>query len=354
MSQLLAIGTAVPPYRITQETAMGFVRQLFAKSPLETERLLPIFHNAQIDRRFISAPVEWYLRAHDFASKNALYRRVAVQLIREVVERVCAQKQVSPHDIDHIFFVSTTGLSTPSLDAHLFNLFDFKPRIRRTPIWGLGCAGGVAGLARAHDWLCAYPERLALVVAVELCSLTFIASDLSKSNFVATALFGDGCGAALIAGNRSPFAGAGQLELCANESLTWKDSLQVMGWEVTPQGLKVVFSQSIPGIVQRQAAEPVQNLLASLGLAIEDLDAFVAHPGGAKVIEAYCQALGLREEQVHSMRAVLRDYGNMSSATVFFVIDHYLRFARRRPGVPLLSAALGPGFSSELLVMRRL
>ena len=230
-----------------------------------------------------------------------------------------------------------------------------KPSLLRSPLWGLGCGGGIAAVARAADWLRAHPRKTALVVALELCSLTFLRNDRSQSNFVATALFGDGCGAAVLAGDAAP-ARAGVngrgLEVAATGSVTWKDSLGVMGWEVGDRGLKVVFSRDIPEIVGRLARPAVDAFLAENGFRLADMRHFLAHPGGAKVIEAFVQALGLADTQVRSMRAVLSSYGNMSSATVFFVLEHFLGSEDYRTGDRVLSSALGPGFFSEMVVAR--
>ncbi|MFQ5630983.1 MAG: type III polyketide synthase, partial [bacterium] len=325
MSRIISIGTAVPPYKITQSQASRIVMNLFDKSDLNIQRLQPIFHNTEIETRYTSAPVEWYEQNHSFAVKNKLYFKTTLALSNEAVKCACESAGIQPQEIDHVFFISTTGISTPSIDAYLFNLHNFKPDIRRTPIWGLGCAGGVAGLSRANDWLKAYPNKIALVIAVELCSLTFVRNDLSKNNFVATALFGDGCAAALLAGEEYPHKNGRQLSICDNAAITWRDSLNVMGWELDEQGLKVIFSQSIPTIVSQSSLPAISEFLNRNQLNVGNIDYFLSHPGGAKVIEAYKQALELAESQLESMRAVLRNYGNMSSATVFFVLEHFLK-----------------------------
>ncbi|MFQ5633089.1 MAG: type III polyketide synthase, partial [bacterium] len=328
------------------------VMSLFDKSELDMRRLLPIFRNTEIEIRYTSAPVEWYEQNHSFAAKNKLYFKTTLALSKEAVQRACESAGIQPQEIDHLFFISTTGISTPSIDAYLFNLLNFKPDIRRTPIWGLGCAGGIAGLSRANDWLKAYPEKIALVIAVELCSLTFVRNDLSKNNFVATALFGDGCAAALLAGEKYPSQNSRQLTLRDSAAITWRDSLDVMGWKLDEQGLKVIFSKSIPTIVSQSSLPAISEFLHKNQIKLENIDYFLSHPGGAKVIEAYKQALGLEESQLESMRTVLRNYGNMSSATVFFVLEHFLKTPHFRENATLLSAALGPGFSSEMLLMR--
>ncbi len=354
MPSILGVGTSVPRHKIDQERAQQFVRRLFDKSDLQVDRLLSVFANTTVRERYFCMDAEWFSKTHGFAEKNRLYLESGRELAQQAALKACQAADVAPAEIDHVFFISTTGIATPSLDAHLLNRLSFKSSIVRTPIWGLGCAGGVAGIARAADWLRAYPDKTALVIALELCGLTFIRNDLSKSNFVATALFGDGCGALIMAGDQNPKSGRAAPRLAIEDSAaaTWRDSLDVMGWDVADEGLRVVFSKSIPRIVNESAGPLVTDFLAANGLELSDLGYFLSHPGGAKVIEAYQRALGLGEAQIASMKAVLADYGNMSSATVMFVLSHFLHSGAGRPGDWVLSAALGPGFSSEIVLAR--
>ncbi len=349
MPRIISVGTASPPYVVTQEQAREFAIRLFRESGLDLERLLPVFANTTIRTRHFSMPLEWLAENRSFAEKNRKYLEEGLKLTEAAVLQACDEARISPRDIGHIFFVSTTGISTPSMDAHLFNRIKFRPNIRRTPIWGLGCAGGVAGISRAFDWLRAYPREIALVVSLELCSLTFLPDDLSKSNFVAVSLFGDGCGALLMSGSRSPVLADRILSVEAATAITWPDTLDVMGWDIAEEGLKVVFSRDIPDIVSKSAWPVFNGFLEGLGFQMSDIGHFVSHPGGVKVIDAYKEALGLRDEQVTSMREVLGNFGNMSSATVFFVMRGFMNGAQYRGGDLVLSTALGPGFSSETL-----
>ncbi len=350
MPQILAIETVVPEYRVTQDTAKAFARKLFNAAHIDVDRLLPVFDHTQIETRHFCAPPDWFETPHRFSEKNKIYCQYAIRLCREAIEGMLQKIGIAPDDIGHIFFISTTGLSTPSIDAYLFNLLKFRADIRRTPIWGLGCAGGVAGIIRAYDWLKAYPDELALVVSVELCGLTFIQNDLSKSNFVATSLFADGCGVALLAGDEAGPSVQKSFSIRDATSVTWPDSLNVMGWDISDAGLKVIFSRSIPQIVHQSSRPSIEAFLERNGLTLAEVDFFLSHPGGAKVIEAYTQALALSESQIDAMRQVLRRYGNMSSATVFFVLKEFLDSEAYRPGARILSSALGPGFSAEMIL----
>ncbi|RMD95912.1 MAG: type III polyketide synthase [Calditrichaeota bacterium] len=350
MPRIVSIQCTVPEYRVDQQTALSFASRIFSDANLNLTRLLPIFQHTRIETRYFCVPPEWFDAVHPFSEKNRIYRQNAIKLSEAAIRQIFESTGVQPQQVGHIFFVSTTGLATPSIDAHLFNLLKLRPSIRRTPIWGLGCAGGIAGINRAMDWLKAYPEEMALVIAVELCGLTFIRNDLSKSNFVATSLFADGCGAALLAGDRCGIRAERSLEIQCNTSTTWEDSLSVMGWNIGDDGFKVLFSKSIPQIVSQSALPSILGFLQENGLTLETIDYFLSHPGGAKVIDAYQQSLGLREEQIRSMKEVLRNYGNMSSATVYFVLQDFLNSPDYRPGARILSTALGPGFSSEMFL----
>lgn len=350
MPCIAGIATAVPQYCYGQSEARDFARAMFSESRLNVDRLLPIFLNTAIAQRHFCMPAEWYRTNHSFHEKNRLYVEHALVLAEKVLTALCAEQNCAPEEIDHLFFVSTTGLATPSIDAHLFNRLRMKPSLRRTPIWGLGCAGGISGLARATDWLKAYPAKKAAVIALELCSLTFIRNDLSKGNFVATSLFADGAAAALLLGDECQAARERGLEVLASDAITWPDSLDVMGWEVDAPGLKVLFSRDIPTIVLESARPSILNFLAEQKIALDDVAMFLSHPGGAKVIAAYCEALALPEVKTKHMWDVLRNYGNMSSATVLFVLNEYLRSPDYRGGDLVLSTTLGPGFSSEMIL----
>ncbi len=347
---LVGIETIVPPFVYRQEVAGEFARQLFGGSAINVARLLPIFKHAEIDQRHFCMPAEWYGQEHSFSEKNRLYTEQAVALASAAVRRLCAQHQLTPQEIDHLFFVSTTGIATPSIDAHLVNTLSLRPSVRRSPLWGLGCAGGVAGLSRAADWLRAYPDKRAVVIALELCSLTFIRRDFSKSNFVATSLFGDGAAAALLVGDASPLDGLRGIRILASDAITWRDSLEVMGWEMNDHGLKVLFSKDIPTIVRESARPAIQQFLAGQGMTLDDVSDFLSHPGGAKVIAAYTEALDIPPHKTKYMWQVLRDYGNMSSATVLFVWHEYLKSADYKSGNHILATTLGPGFSSEMIL----
>ncbi|WP_309118357.1 3-oxoacyl-[acyl-carrier-protein] synthase III C-terminal domain-containing protein [Paenibacillus sp.] len=354
---IAAIGTAVPDYRVPQADVKEAVRHMFGASVPQLDRLLPIFENSGIDARHFCMPLEWFLVPHDAEEKHRLFVQHAATLAERAARRCLERAGVAPTEVDHILFVTTTGTATPSIDARLFNRLGLRPNVKRTPIWGLGCAGGAAGLSRAAEYVSAFPRHRCLLVAAELCSLTFIRDDASKSNLIATSLFADGAAAALVEGEAAADArssgGRAVPGIVSTRSTIWPDSLDVMGWDVTNDGLKVVFSKDIPSLVTREMRGVTEALLSPAGLTIPDLAHYALHPGGTKVLRAYGEALGLPSERLAAAEGVLRRYGNMSSCTVLFVLEALLGEADAlRSGEFGIAGALGPGFSSELLLLR--
>ena len=341
--RLLALSTALPPFTLRQADIEHRARAYFSgAAALDLERLMPVFANAGIETRYSCVPLEWYDRPHGWAERNELYLEHAVRLLERASRACLADAALTPEDIDAVVTVSTSGIATPSLDARLLNRLGLRSDVVRMPIFGLGCAGGVAGLARAADLARARPGTNVLVLVVELCALCFRRGDSSKSNFVATALFGDGAAAALIS-----TAGDGPRLGPAGEH-TWPDSLGVMGWDVMEDGLKAIFSRDIPALVRSHLRTVADAFLARHSQSVAAIDHFVCHPGGVKVLGAIEEAFALAPRALDHARAVLRDCGNMSAATVLFVLDRTLKAGAR--GRMLLSA-LGPGFTAGFLVL---
>jgi alkylresorcinol/alkylpyrone synthase len=340
---ILSLATAVPPHPLGQPEVALRARHLFATSAgADFERLMPVFAHAGIERRYSSVPIEWYERAHGWAERNALYLEHAVPLLEQAAGDALALAGLRPEEIDAIVVVSTTGVATPSLDARLIERLPFRRDVRRLPIFGLGCAGGVIGLSRAADLARAAPDSRVLFLVVELCALCFRKDDTTKSNIVATALFGDGAAAAVLScrGNGPRLGAAGEH--------TWPQSLDIMGWDVAEDGLRAVFSRDIPALVRHHMRDVTGDFLARRGLRSADIDYFVCHPGGAKVLTALEEAFDLAPGALADARGVLRDYGNMSAATVLFVLERALR-----TGISgrVLMTALGPGFTAAFQVI---
>jgi alkylresorcinol/alkylpyrone synthase len=319
------------------------------------ERLLDVFDNAEIERRHLCVPIEWLGERHSFAEKNDLYIEHAARLGGGVASAAIDRAGLEARDIDHIVFVSSTGLATPSIDVIIANELALRVDTRRTPIWGLGCAGGAVGLSRARDFALADPTARVLLVALELCSLTFQPDDVSKRNVVAASLFADGAAAAVVVGAEAsapaPTARR-ELELVASCSILWKDTLDVMGWTIDGDGLHVVFSRDIPAIVRERVRPSLAAFLDRQGLALDDVAHLVTHPGGVKVLRAYEEALGLAPERFEHARHVLRHFGNMSSPSCLFVLERYLDQGTIGAGDRAVVSALGPGFSAEYVLVR--
>ncbi len=349
MPKIVGITTALPEYKVDQNEAKEFAEHLFGAHFKDISRLLPIFDNAGIKSRYFSVPTSWFGEDHSLAEKNEIYIRAATDLGAKAVTKVLESTKTNLDDIDYIIYVNTTGLATPSIDARLINKLNLRRNIRRTPIWGLGCAGGAAGLSHAYHYLIGHPSHRALVVAVELCGLTFIHDDFSKSNLVACALFADGAAAALISGDE---VDANGLEILATQSTFYPDSLKVMGWNIVSQGMQVIFDKRIPDIVAEHSDNELNSFLSSNSLAKNDISQYLYHPGGIKVVEAYEKAFSVNGNSFEFSREILRDYGNMSSVTVLYVISRYLeKLGTGRQGFGVISA-LGPGFCSESLIIR--
>ena len=340
--RLLSVATAVPPYRLDQGDVIRRVQALFGDAP-GLDRLLPVFANAGIRARYSSVPIEWYDRPHGWAERNRVYIAAALDLLERTTIRLLDQAGIDKRAIDAVVTVSTTGIATPSLDALLIERLGLRRDVRRLPIFGLGCAGGVIGLARAASQAVAAPGETVLVLVVELCALSFRRDDWSKSNIVATALFGDGAAGALLS-----TIGEGPAIIASGEH-TWPGSLDIMGWDVADDGFSAVFSRDIPQFVATQLRGAADQFLGRHRLALDEIHQFVCHPGGAKVVTALEQAFGLPSGALAGARRVLRDYGNMSAATVMFVLDEML--AEAAPWSLALLNALGPGFTAGFLVL---
>lgn len=351
---LIALATAVPPYAVHQDDVKRLAERLFATALDPGSRLLDVFDNAEIEKRHLCVPLSWLFEKHPFGEQNALYIENAKQLGAAVAQSALERAGLSARDIDHVVFVSSTGLATPSIDALLCNALGCRIDVKRTPIWGLGCAGGAAGLARARDFALADASARVLLVALELCSLTFQPDDVSKRNVVAASLFADGAAAAIVAGGDVVRRTQPQraLELMASQSILWRDTLDVMGWTIDGDGLHVVFSRDIPSIVRQEVRPSLAAFLDRNGLAIDDVAHLVTHPGGMKVLRAYAEALELAPERLHHARDVLRDYGNMSSPSCLFVLERYLGAGDIGAGDRAVISALGPGFSAEYVLVR--
>lgn len=358
MPRIISVGTTVPENIIDQEQTMQFVRQLYTGKVENLPSLLQVFVNGEINKRHFAKTIDWYQEKHSFSEQNNAFIEAAVDLSVQAIQNCLhansLERNIAFSEIDAIFMISTTGLSTPSLDAHIMNRLPFHRHTKRIPIWGLGCAGGAAGLSRAYEYCRAFPHAKVVVVAVELCSLTFQLDDISKRNIVGTSLFADGAASVLVGGDEVHYTDITSRPLpniIDTQSTLLENSIDVMGWDVKDSGLHVIFSKSIPEIVGNWLEPEVVHLLDKNHLSKANIAHFIAHPGGRKVITAYEEALNLPHEKMDHSLHILKEYGNMSSPTVLFVLERFMNDVIRQ-GEHGIIAALGPGFSSELLLVR--
>ena len=349
MPRIVAVGTAVPPFRYDQQEIRRSAFQHFQGNLSRVEKLLGVFDNVQVQQRFFCVPVDWFLQDHTFTEKNEEYIRWSQRLSIEAIEDCLDKADLRPADIDHLIFVSTSGMSTPSIDAHIINKMKFGPHTKRTPIFGLGCAGGAAGLSRCADLARGSPQERILMVSAELSSLTFQYQDFSKSNFIASALFSDGVAAVVVCGDQCPDEG---ISMVGSHSTLWPDTLDVMGWEFSETGLSLIFSPDIPQLLNSHIKPTISEFLAQNEMSLEDLSHFIIHPGGAKILHAFEKSLSLSNGMLASSRSVLKNYGNMSSSTVIFILEHLTRNFPPDAGSYGLCGAFGPGFSSELILLK--
>jgi alkylresorcinol/alkylpyrone synthase len=352
--RILSLSTAVPSHVYRQEEIREFAGRI-----LEDPRLLAVFDHTSVGSRNICMPLEYFEHEHSFGEKNRLYQEHAFDLSRRVATAALEHALLAPTQVDHVIFVSTTGMATPTIDARLANALGFRSDVKRTPIWGLGCAGGAAGLARAVEFAKAAPESHTLVIAVELCSLAFQPDDDAKLGAISASLFSDGAAAAIIGGAETwnapaPLARLGRgltVDVLASESALWPDSLDVMGWTIDERGLHVVMKREIPAAVQEWVKPALISFLREQGLTLSEVKHWLPHPGGGKVLDAIASALDLAPESLDVSRAVLREHGNMSSPTCLFVLRRLLDQSSFLPGEKAVLFALGPGFSGELLLL---
>ena len=342
---LLSLATALPPYSVEQAVAKAKAREVFGGKKELFDRLASVFDNAGIARRHIVAPTEWYEGHHGWKERNRVYLDACDALFREAATAAIERAGLKPPDIDGVVMVSTTGIATPSLDARNGPAIGLRTDVRRVPLFGMGCAGGVNGLATAARFAVGEPGSRWLYVTIETCSIAIRLDSDDPAAIVATAIFGDGAAAAVVGTGEAgiaTIAGAGEK--------MWPDTLNIMGWRVEDPGLAVVFDRAIPPFIEAELAYAVDGMLTALGMERSDIDRFCCHPGGVKVIDAIESALELPIGTLDLERDVLNDYGNMCAPTVLFVLDRLI--ARGLPERTMLTA-FGPGFTCAGMLLER-
>ncbi len=347
MITIAATATVIPPHVLRREAVKQAVQQTFGLAPQRLATVMAIFDNARVEQRYSVFPLEYLAHPRSLTQTMQEYQEHAVGLGRRAAKDCLAQAGLKPTEVDLLITVSCTGFMIPSLDAYLINDLGFRPDVRRLPITELGCAAGAAALSRASEFIRAFPGTNVLVVAVELPSLTFQHADQSPANIVSSALFGDGAAAALVTGR--DMLGP---QILDTESYLFPDSVDAMGFDLKESGLHIVLSKDIPDLVRKEIKRLIGRVLERHGLRLEHLSFFVLHPGGKKVLSYLEQELDLTRDETQPSWDVLASYGNLSSASVLFVLRELQLKRRPTQGDYGLMVAFGPGFSAELLLLQ--
>ncbi len=348
MPYIAAVAKIDLPYKIPQVAVKSAARELFIDNFPQIDRLMGAFDSTEITTRNFCKPMSYYSEDNTFEQRNMDYISNALKYSIYAIGDCIGKAGIEAWEITDILFVSTTGLATPSLDALIINAMHLNPYINRIPIWGLGCGGGVSGMAKANTLAIANPKAVVLLVAVELCSLTLIKNDYSKSNFIGSSLFSDGIAACIINGDE--YNRNSNISIVASSSKLYYDSLAVMGWEFQDTGFKVLFSKDIPTFIHENIKADIDSFLEKQSLKLSDIKNFIFHPGGKKVLDAYTDALVFDEDFLEKTRRVMTENGNMSSVTVLYVLEKFMTEGYE-DGYGLM-LAMGPGFSSEMVLLK--
>lgn len=346
--RILSAASAFPEYHYTQRQLIDAFLQHWGPLVSDVRKLELLHHNVGVDGRYLARPIEQYVNM-TFGQANNVWIETAQRLGAEAVSKALALAGIPPDRPGAIIFVSVTGMSSPSIDALLVNRLGLSPHIRRTPIFGLGCVAGAAGLARAADYVRAYPDQSVILLSVELCSLTLQRDDLSPANLISTGLFGDGAAAVIVAGRDCPQSGIEIVDTCPT---FYPDTEDVMGWAISEKGFRIVLSPSVPEVIAANVGRDLDFLLARNQLTRADIQSWILHTGGPKILRGTQQALGITEVDLAASWACLRRMGNLSSTSVLIVLEETMLNRRPPAGTLSILGAMGPGFCSELLLLK--
>jgi len=339
--------TAVPPHVLSRDVVKAGIGGVFGLDGAKLESVLQIIDNSAIDQRYSVFPPEYTIEPRPLAQINAEYQEKAVELGLQVAERALAQAGMAPTDVDLLATVSCTGVMIPSLDAHIATIMGFRSDVRRLPITELGCAAGAAGLAHTWEYLNAFPDRTALLISVEIPTLTFQRKDASQANLISAALFGDGAAGVVVTGREAPGP-----RILASECFLFPNSLGAMGFDLRDTGFHIVLTKDVPEIIRERVKELAEGFLARQGLRQEDISAYLLHPGGQKLLSYMQDELGLTRADTENSWEILRRYGNLSSASVLFILNEWLVQKEMPSGSYGLLMAFGPGFTAEMLLIQ--
>ena len=347
--KIAGAASAFPPHRYHQYVITDALRAFWGEKLQRPELLTRLHSRAGVDDRNLAYAMADYQRFDTWGQSNCAWMETAEQLGEKAIDSALERAGLVRRDLNALFVVSITGVASPSLDARLINRMTLWPDIKRTPIFGLGCVGGAAGLTRAADYVKAYPTQAAALLAVEVCSLTLQRDDVSTPNLISTGLFGDGAAAVIVVGAQRPSAGPAIL---ATRSVFYPDSEEIMGWDISEKGFRIVLSPKLPELIEQRLGADLDRFLGDFALCRADIGNWVVHTGGPKILEAVERALGLSDRDLKLSWECLRRHGNISSASVLLVLEETMMSCRPKPGTLGILAAMGPGFCCELILIR--
>ncbi len=346
--QIASAASAFPQHYYSQDMLLAALQEYWGDK-IENQHVLRRLHrHVGVDGRHLAIPKEEYLRMKTWGEANNHWIRTAKDLGEKAITGALAGAGLHAQNLGAIFFTSVTGISSPSIDALLINQMGLCRNIRRVPIFGLGCVAGAAAISRAADYVRAYPSQVAVVLSVELCSLTIQREDVSMANLISAGLFGDGAAAVIIAGAECGVAGP---KILTTRSVFYPDTEEMMGWDISEKGFRIVLSREVPNLVRQNLAHDVDDFLGERGLARADIKSWVLHTGGPKILEATAEALGFQNGELDASWQCLRRTGNLSSASVLVVLEEVMKNRRPEPGTLGILAAMGPGFCSEFVLL---
>ncbi len=352
MAVIASVAPALPAHVYPQAEIAEVIAPLVSADRSKQAVLRRLFTASRVETRHLAMPLERYADSTTFGASNGMFVDVAVELTERALRQALGSAGLEPADVDFVMFTSVTGISAPSVDAMLVPRLGLREDVKRVPMYGLGCVAGAAGIARVHDYLAGHPDDVAVLLAVELCSLTFQRGDDSMANLVASSLFGDGAAAVVMVGDAWAARMPGPaVTVVDTRSRLYPDTEGVIGFDASETGFRVVLTGEVPAVIERYFAKDVTAFLAASGLTVADIGGWVAHPGGPRVLEAFQQGLGLPDGVFDASWRSLAAVGNLSSASVLQILGGELE-AGHPPGTPVLLFALGPGVSVELVLLR--
>jgi alkylresorcinol/alkylpyrone synthase len=349
---IVAVSTALPRHHYRQQELAAATRALCPELANEPKRIERFFQRVHVRERYLALPLEAYAQLGGMRARSEAWVATALELGERAVRSLLEQAEIDPSEVGMMMSTTVTGMAVPSIEARLMNRIPFSPGLKRVPLFGLGCLAGTAGIARVSEYLRAYPRETAILLSVELCSLTLQPNDPSTANVVASGLFGDGAAAVLVAGAEHPLSEAASPRVLDGRSRFFPNTERVMGWDVVDSGFKVVLGPEVPELARREVPALVDGLLSPHGLSRSDVEWWIAHPGGPAVTSAMCEGLGLPAERFALSRKSLAEVGNLSSASVLFVLEEVCTSQRPRRGSYGVMLSMGPAFCAEAVLLR--